>query len=81
MKKTAAFLGTLSLIFGLITPAAASLVGDAVLVQYIEADDVLPQWSSDGYFQVTEDDSDILITAWGNASLDMGPSGVEIALD
>jgi len=59
MKKTAVLLGTLSLVFGLITPAAASLVGDEVLVQYIELDSVM---QSDNV-TVTDDATDAIQTA------------------
>jgi hypothetical protein len=76
MKKTAAFLGTLSLIFGLITPAAASLVGDDVLVQYIELNTV---WQSDN-ITVTDDATDAIQTARDTVTLDMGPSGVQMDL-
>ena len=69
-------LGTLSLVFGLITPAAASLVGDEVLVQYIELDSVM---QSDNV-TVTDDATDAIQTAWNTVSVDMGPSGVEIDL-
>lgn len=74
MKKTAVLLGTLSLVFGLFTGAAASLVGDDVLVEYIEADNV----SQSHNVTVTDDATDTIQTVWGYASLDMGPSGTEI---
>lgn len=74
MKKTAVLLGALSLVFGLITPAAASLVGDDVLVQYIEVDSLM---QSQGV-TVTDDATDAIQTVWGSASVDMGPSGVQI---
>jgi len=76
MKKTAVLLGTLSLVFGLITPAAASLVGDDVLVQYIEVDSVMQS----GDVTVTDDATDAITTAWTTASVDMGPSGVQMDL-
>ena len=75
MKKTAVLLGTLSLIFGLITPAVASLVGDDVLVQYLEAGSVVQ-----GNTVIVEDSvKEPALTAWGTASVDMGASGVEIS--
>lgn len=75
MKKTAALLGTLSLVFGLITPSAASLVGDKVLFEYIEAPIGVIQ-SEDVW--VDDPDTDPIQTAWDSASVDMGPSGLEI---
>jgi hypothetical protein len=74
MKKSAVFLGTLSLVFGLITGAAASLVGDEVLFQYIELNSVVQS----AYVTVDDPLTDPIQTAWGSASVDMGPSGLEI---
>jgi len=75
MKKTAVLLGTLSLVFGLITGAAASLVGDDVLVQYLEANSVSQRHD----VTVTDDVTDTINTVFGFATLDMGASGVDIA--
>ena len=80
MKRFLITFAALSLLFGLVSGANASLLGDEVWIQYVEAD-VTYFWNP---VKVANDNSDAIRTGWnaadgfGKIQVDLGETGVQI---